>query len=85
MAIGNVTESYDTTSESITNSPAHLSSTRATSTSHNLAKRELLTSDEIMRLDAGTEILLCQGRHPALAREVRYFEDREFVGLHDAA
>lgn len=84
-SIGNVTESYETTSESITDSPGHLFSTRGTSTSHNVAKRELLTPDEVMRLDAGTKILLRQGRRPALARKVRYYEDREFAGLYDAA
>ncbi len=83
-SLGSVTESYETTSESITNSPAHLSSTRGTSTSVNLAKRELLTPDEVMRLDGATEILLRQGRRPALARKVRYYEDREFAGLFDA-
>ena len=83
--IGNVTESYDTTSESVSNSPGHLSSTRGASTSHNLAKRELLTPDEVMRLDPATEILLRQGKRPALARKVRYFEDGEFAGLYDAA
>lgn len=83
--IGNVTESYDTTSESMTSNPGQLSSTRGTSTSHNFAKRELLTPDEVMRLDAATEILLRQGKRPALARKVRYFEDREFAGLYDPA
>jgi len=83
--IGNVTESYETTSESVSNSPGHFSSTHGSSTSHNRAKRELLTPDEVMRLDDATEIVLRQGKRPALARKVRYYVDREFVGLYDTA
>lgn len=82
--IGSTTEGYDTTSESTTSSPGQFGSSHGAATSHNLARRELLTPDEIMRLDTGTQILLRQGRRPTLAAKVRYFDDREFAGTFDA-
>lgn len=51
-----------------------------TSTTDHLVKRELLTPDEVMRLDSSLEILLQQGQAPVAALKVRYFSDPEFVG-----
>ena len=45
--------------------------------------RDLLTPDEIMRLDGGKELLLLRGQKPILADKVRYYADAEFKGLFD--
>ena len=50
-----------------------------------LARRELLTTDEVMRLPDNTEILFRAGSPPVLARKVPYFEDPESRGSYDAA
>lgn len=42
-------------------------------------KRELLTADEIMRLDSSLEIPLRQGQPPVVAQKVCFYADREFV------
>lgn len=42
-------------------------------------KRELLTPDEVMRLDSNLEILLQQGQAPVAALKVRYYVDPEFT------
>ena len=55
------------------------------STSTQLSKRELLTPDEVMRLDASLALLLRPGGAPAAVRKVRYFEDAEFRTLFDPA
>ena len=49
--------------------------------------RELMTSDEIMRLPAHLQLLRLSGRPPLIARKIRYFEDPAFAGLYtrDAA
>ncbi|WP_082765288.1 MULTISPECIES: type IV secretory system conjugative DNA transfer family protein [unclassified Phenylobacterium] len=54
----------------------------STSTAAHLAKRELLTPDEVMRLGAALEILLRQGQAPVIARKVRYYDDEEFQRLY---
>ena len=45
------------------------------STSTHLSRRDLMTPDEIMRLDSSLEILLRQGDAPVIAAKVRYFDD----------
>jgi hypothetical protein len=50
-----------------------------------LSRRELMTPDEIMRLDSSLEILLRQGAAPAIAAKVRYYGGPEFRGLFTAA
>lgn len=57
--------------------------TTSTSTADHLTRRELLTPDEVMRLDSSLEILLRQGQPPVAAQKVRYFADPEFAGLID--
>lgn len=83
--IGNMTDAYTTDSTSKTHTPGKFLATTGVSTSVHLVKRELMTPDEVMRLDPGTEILLRQGEPPALARKLRYFEEREFAGLFDGS
>jgi type IV secretion system protein VirD4 len=59
--------------------------TKSSSTSTHLSRRELMTPDEIMRLDSSLEILLRQGAAPAIAAKVRYYDGPEFRGLFTAA
>ena len=47
--------------------------------------RPLLTPDEVRNLPQDGELLFLAGQRPVLARKLRYYEDREFAGLYDAA
>ena len=73
------------TSTSTTANPGQWRASHGVSTSTQLSKRELLTPDEVMRLDASLALLLRPGSAPAAVRKVRYFEDAEFRGLYDPA
>lgn len=86
-SIGSATMSYQTAGASVSKGPGPLlfpAKTTSTSTANHLAKRELLTPDEVMRLDGSLEILLRQGQAPVCARKVRYYADREFAGRFDS-
>ena len=48
-----------------------------------LARRALLTPDEVRRLDPDKAILFKAGARPILARKVRYHADPEFGGLFE--
>jgi type IV secretion system protein VirD4 len=80
-AIGATTMSYQTTGTSTSRGGIKLFETKSTSTTAHLSRRELMTPDEIMRLDSGLEILLRQGAAPAIAAKVRYYDGPEFRGL----
>jgi len=83
-SIGATTVTYQTTGTSVSKSPGRFlldQTTTGASTSVHLTRRDLLTPDEVMRLDAGLEILLPQGQAPVIAQKVRYFRDPEFQGL----
>ncbi|WP_231737580.1 type IV secretory system conjugative DNA transfer family protein [Caulobacter sp. CCH5-E12] len=83
-SIGSATFTYQTTGSSVSKGPGPLmfpQKTTSTSTAAHLAKRELLTPDEVMRLGAALEILLRQGQAPVIARKVRYYADEEFQRL----
>ncbi len=58
------------------------------STSHStgsaVAPRELMTPDEVMRLDRDKLLILSPGDRPLLARKVCYYRDPEFQGAFDA-
>jgi type IV secretion system protein VirD4 len=54
--------------------------TNGVSKSVHLTRRDLLTPDEVMRLDTGLEILLPQGQAPVIAQKIRYYADAEFEG-----
>jgi hypothetical protein len=47
--------------------------------------RPLLTPDEIRNLPQSRELLFLAGRRPILADKLRYYADREFAGMFDAA
>jgi type IV secretion system protein VirD4 len=80
-SIGATTMSYQTTGTSTSRGGMQLFETKSTSTTAHLSRRELMTPDEIMRLDSSLEILLRQGAAPAIAAKVRYYDGPEFRGL----
>lgn len=83
-SIGSMTIGYQTAGSSVSKGPGPFlfqQTTTSTSTAAHLSKRELLTTDEVMRLNSSLEILLRQGQAPVVARKVRYFADAEFRGL----
>jgi type IV secretion system protein VirD4 len=45
--------------------------------------RPLLTPDEVRNLPAQAELLFLAGQRPIVADKLRYYADREFVGLFD--
>jgi type IV secretion system protein VirD4 len=83
-SIGSATVAYQTAGTSVSKGPGPFlfqQTTTSTSTANHLTRRELLTPDEVMRLDSSLEILLRQGAAPVAARKVRYFADLEFASL----
>lgn len=80
-SLGATTVSYETGGESVSQAPNQLFSTHGTSTTTHLARRELMTPDEVMRLHPTLEFLLRPGEAPVIAHKVRYYADREFQGL----
>lgn len=83
-SIGATTVHYETVGTSVSKGPGPYflpQTTTSTSTAAHLARRELLTPDEVMRLNASLQILLRQGQAPAVVQKVRYYADPEFAGL----
>jgi type IV secretion system protein VirD4 len=80
-SIGATTMSYQTTGTSTSRGGMQLFETKSSSTSTHLSRRELMTPDEIMRLDSSLEILLRQGEAPVIAAKIRYFDDPAFRNL----
>ncbi|MDB5580653.1 MAG: conjugal transfer protein TraG [Bradyrhizobium sp.] len=82
-SMGVSTEAYyttgHTTGETVSDSGG--SSSSGDSTTLNLARRDLMTPDEVMRMDGDRLLLLRPGEHPVMARKVQYYEDGEFEGL----
>ena len=87
-SIGAATMAYQTAGASTSKGPGPLffqQTTTSTSTANHLTRRDLLTPDEVMRLDSKLEILLRQGAAPMAARKVRYYADPEFQNLYAGA
>ncbi len=80
-SIGATTMSCQTTGTSTSRGGMQLFETKSASTSTHLSRRELMTPDEIMRLDSSLEILLRQGEAPVIAAKIRYFDDPAFRNL----
>jgi type IV secretion system protein VirD4 len=83
-SIGATTMAYQTAGSGVSKSPGRFffsQTTTSTSTAAHLTRRELLTPDEVMRLDSSLEMLLRQGAAPVISRKVRYYADAEFQGL----
>jgi type IV secretion system protein VirD4 len=80
-SIGATTMTYQTTGTSTSRGGMQLFETKSASVSTHLSRRELMTPDEIMRLDSSLEILLRQGEAPVIAAKIRYFDDPAFRNL----
>lgn len=80
--IGDTTIEYETFG---TSGPASIFSndTRSESSSGHVATRRLATPDEIMRMNPDDLLLLRQGQHALVVGKIRYYAEREFVGLYD--
>ena len=76
---------YETSGTSVSRAPNQFFSTHGSSTSTHLARRELMTPDEVMRLHPSLEILLRPGEAPVVAQKVRYYADPEFRRLFTLA
>ncbi|THD61674.1 MAG: type IV secretory system conjugative DNA transfer family protein [Phenylobacterium sp.] len=82
--LGSMTEMYLSSGSTTTYPAGQSDPTTGSSTSLNLAKRDLLTPDEVMRIDANLMLVLRPGEAPLGVRKVRYFADPEFQGLFDS-
>jgi len=83
-SMGSGTVAYRTSGSGESQSPGPMMFSQTstnTSTTDHLVKRELLTPDEVMRLDPSLELLLQQGRAPVTAAKIRYYADRTFAGM----
>lgn len=58
---------------------------RSISTTQHIAARNLMDPNEIMKLEPRDMLLMMVGNNPLILRKIRYFEEREFTGLYDAA
>ena len=84
-SLGATTIATEHVSASVSNTPKSIVATRGHSTSIQLTKRELMTPDEVMRLDPALAILLPQGQRATLTTKVRYYDDPAFAGMFDPA
>ena len=53
--------------------------------SGHLASRNLMDPNEIMKLEPNRMLLMRTGKDPLILEKIRYFEERKFEGLYDAA
>ena len=81
-SMGTTTEAYYTSGQTTSQTPGKFFATHGSSTNLNLARRDLATPDEVMRMDGDNLILLRPGANPTVARKVRYYVDAEFEGLY---
>ncbi len=58
---------------------------RTVSTTQHLAARNLMDPNEIMKLPPENLLLMRVGENPLIVRKLRYYDDREFTGMFDAA
>lgn len=85
-ALGETTAAYETGSSGETSRGGLLPTegpSRSRTTSTHLARRALLTADEVRRLPPDRALLFVAGEAPALARKVVYHADPEFCRLFD--
>lgn len=80
-ALGPATARYATSGASAPVAPRPFQGAR--SRSEHLARRDLLTPDEVMRLPRDRQILLRPGERPLLCSKIRYFDDAAFQGAFD--
>jgi len=84
-ALGDTTEVYSTGSTGHSSKSGDWlgEGTSSEGSAVHLARRALLTPDEVRRLDPDKAILFKAGARPILARKVRYHADAEFQGLFE--
>lgn len=58
---------------------------RSVSKTQHIAARNLMDPNEIMKLAPDTLLLMRVGESPLIVRKLRYYADKEFTGLFDAA
>jgi type IV secretion system protein VirD4 len=58
---------------------------RSISQTQHLAARNLMDANEIMKLPPDNLLLMIAGKDPLIVRKLRFYEDREFLGMFDAA
>ena len=58
---------------------------RSVSKTQHLAARNLMDANEIMKLAPDTLLLMRVGESPLIVKKLRYYADREFAGMFDAA
>jgi type IV secretion system protein VirD4 len=58
---------------------------RSLSKTQHLAARNLMDSNEIMKLAPDTLLLMRVGENPLIVKKLPYFADKEFAGEFDAA
>jgi type IV secretion system protein VirD4 len=58
---------------------------RSLSKTQHLAARNLMDPNEIMKLASDTLLLMRVGENPLIVKKLRYYADKEFAGLFDAA
>lgn len=58
---------------------------RSLSKTQHHAARNLMDADEIMKLAPDTLLLMRVGESPLIVKKLRYYADREFAGMFDAA
>jgi type IV secretion system protein VirD4 len=80
-SIGPTTIAYQTASSGAGYHPGKVFASKHASTTNHLAKRDLITPDEVMRLDSRLELLLRPGQVPAIGFKVRYYAEEEFQRL----
>lgn len=83
-ALGDTTIAYETATAGTSHKALDWSgdgTTTSQGTSTHLARRALLTPDEVRRLPSDRAILFLAGGPPVLARKVVYHRDAEFSGL----
>jgi type IV secretion system protein VirD4 len=58
---------------------------RSVSKTLHLAARNLMDANEIMKLPPDNLLLMMAGKDPLIVRKLRFYEDKEFAGMFDAA
>ncbi len=80
-SMGTATEAYYTSGQTTTHTPGKFFAGQGNSTNLNLARRDLATPDEVMRMNEHQLLLLRPGENPTVATKIRYYSDPEFRGL----
>ncbi len=83
--IGGTTIEYDTVSTSCGTGWGDNRTGPSESISGHVSARRLATLDEIMRMRPDQLLLLRQGEHLLAVQKIRYYDQREFIGLFDPA